>query len=213
MGIGTATPTARLDVTGNIKIADGTQGAGKVLTSDAAGLANWQPVPLETDPRVGNLSVNKTPKWNGTTLTDGSITDNGNVGIGTTTPSAKLEVAGNIKITDGTQGLGKVLVSDATGLATWSTPPVIPWTINGSNIFNSNAGNVGIGTTTPTAKLDVTGNIKIANGTQGAGKVLTSDANGLSSWQAVPIVAETDGKWLFSKHKGQLLYFYLQIDY
>jgi len=45
IGIGTAVPTAALDVRGNVKIVDGTQGAGKVLTSDAAGLASWMPPP------------------------------------------------------------------------------------------------------------------------------------------------------------------------
>ncbi len=82
-------------MTGNIKIADGTQGTGKVLTSDAAGLATWQAVPaqVETDPKVGNLSVNKTPKWSGTTLADGTITDNGNVGIGEANPQGILHVS------------------------------------------------------------------------------------------------------------------------
>lgn len=47
----------------------------------------------------------------------------------------------------------------------------------------SSEGNVGIGTPTPTAKLDVTGQVKIQDGTQGASKILTSDANGLASWQ------------------------------
>jgi len=49
------------------------------------------------------------------------------------------------------------------------------------------SGNIGIGTSVPGAKLDVEGNVKIADGTQGAGKVLTSDATGLASWQATPI--------------------------
>jgi hypothetical protein len=48
-----------------------------------------------------------------------SILDNGNVGIGTNNPSAKLEVNGSVKITGGTPGTGKVLTSDANGLATW----------------------------------------------------------------------------------------------
>lgn len=46
----------------------------------------------------------------------------GNIGIGTKTPSAKLDIAGTIKIADGTQGTGKVLTSDADGLASWVTP-------------------------------------------------------------------------------------------
>jgi trimeric autotransporter adhesin len=45
----------------------------------------------------------------------------GNVGIGTISPSAKLEVAGAIKIVDGTQAASKVLTSDANGLASWQT--------------------------------------------------------------------------------------------
>lgn len=39
-----------------------------------------------------------------------------------------------IKITDGTQGLGKVLTSDATGLATWQTISASILTVNGSNV-------------------------------------------------------------------------------
>ncbi|MBK7148357.1 MAG: hypothetical protein IPH78_05925 [Bacteroidetes bacterium] len=45
--------------------------------------------------------------------------DNDNVGIGTPSPTAKLEVNGQVKITGGSPGAGKVLISDATGLATW----------------------------------------------------------------------------------------------
>lgn len=48
-----------------------------------------------------------------------SITDAGNVGIGTISPTSKLEVTGSIKINDGTQGEGKVLTSDATGVGAW----------------------------------------------------------------------------------------------
>ena len=48
--------------------------------------------------------------------------NNLNVGIGTNNPSTKLHVAGSVKIVDGTQGAGKVLTSDANGLADWRTP-------------------------------------------------------------------------------------------
>lgn len=41
VGIGTLTPTAKLHVVGSVSIQDGTQGAGKVLTSDSSGNAYW----------------------------------------------------------------------------------------------------------------------------------------------------------------------------
>ncbi|MBL4657916.1 MAG: tail fiber domain-containing protein [Flavobacteriales bacterium] len=67
--------------------------------------------------RVGNFEIWKVSGQNMLTIQPG-----GNVGIGTISPGAKLEVAGQIKITGGTPGTGKVLTSDAAGLATWNTP-------------------------------------------------------------------------------------------
>ena len=64
IGLGTATPGARLDVQGTVKIADGTQGVGKVLTSDAAGNASWLPVTITTPTTFVSqalVSVNTTP--------------------------------------------------------------------------------------------------------------------------------------------------------
>ncbi|RYE19686.1 MAG: hypothetical protein EOP51_19400 [Sphingobacteriales bacterium] len=51
-----------------------------------------------------------------------SILDGGNVGIGTINPTAKLEVNGTFKLTGGSPGAGKVLTSDANGLASWAAP-------------------------------------------------------------------------------------------
>jgi hypothetical protein len=129
-------------------------------------------------------------------LQSGSVlyANNGNVGIGTTTPTAKLEIAGQVKIAGGSPGAGKVLVSDASGLASWSSGPVGPagpsgptgptgllsggsvagntpywngssWVTNSSNIYN-NGGNVGIGTVSADAKLHVAdeGRFETANG-------------------------------------------------
>lgn len=45
--------------------------------------------------------------------------NSGSIGIGVLNPGAKLDIAGTIKITDGTQGAGRVLMSDANGLAYW----------------------------------------------------------------------------------------------
>lgn len=73
-------------------------------------------------------------------------TVNQNVGIGISSPSARLDVNGQIKISGGAPGIGKVLTSDAMGLASWQLPVSdSKWTYNGSDIYNVNAGNVRIG--------------------------------------------------------------------
>jgi hypothetical protein len=53
-----------------------------------------------------------------------SILDNGQVGINNISPTATLDVNGTLKISGGTPGDGKVLTSDATGLASWEPLPV-----------------------------------------------------------------------------------------
>ena len=86
----------------------------------------------------------------------------GNVGIGTSTPTAKLQIGG----TAGTDGIkfpdGTLQVSAATGGSSF-------WSANGSNIYNNNTGSVGIGTQTPIVSLEVkkTGNTLISGGALG----------------------------------------------
>lgn len=60
--------------------------------------------------------------------------------------------------------------------------------VNGVNGATSNA-NVGIGTTTPQDRLHVVGNIRMVDGNQAAGRVLTSDANGTATWTDKSTVA------------------------
>lgn len=50
------------------------------------------------------------------------IKGNGRIGINNSTPSATLDVNGTMKLTDGSQGAGKVLTSDASGNASWASP-------------------------------------------------------------------------------------------
>ncbi len=49
----------------------------------------------------------------------------GNVGIGTILPEEKLEVDGHIRMTDGNEASGKVMMSDAEGTASWTDPSTL----------------------------------------------------------------------------------------
>lgn len=178
VGIGTATPTAKLEVVSGgpgFRHTDGTVS----VESQIAGTDAWfgtasanhnfhllsggfDQMVLRAD--NGFVGFGRNPV-NQKLEVEGGAFFNGNVGIGTATPSANLEVAGQIKITGGTPGLNKVLTSDAAGLASWATPSgsfstlnTIPkgdgTTLVASNIFDDGT-NVGIGTTSPGTKLDV----------------------------------------------------------
>lgn len=60
---------------------------------------------------------------------------------------------------------------------------IVLGSINGINGATADT-KVGIGTTAPTEKLHISGGtVRIVDGNQGSGKVLTSDANGVGSWQ------------------------------
>jgi len=68
------------------------------------------------------------PWWCTRALT---ITKDNNIWIWITTPWAKLDINGQVKITDGTQWVGKVLTSDANGFANWTSP--LDWIMNNSS--------------------------------------------------------------------------------
>ena len=131
---------------------------------------------------IGTTSPSEKLEVNGTTkTTDLNVTGTsnfanlnatGNVGIGTTYPSAKLEVDGKIKTTDKVGiNIHKEYGSDPTiDLAIGDNDTGIKWISDGNiAIYNNgsekvrftNNGNVGIGTTSPSAKLDVNGTLKV----------------------------------------------------
>lgn len=86
------------------------------------------------------------------------------VGIGTTTPTERLDVAGNIKadtikssivkITGGTPGTGKILTSDATGNASWQTATAGGGTLTDAyNFGGAGAGRI-INASTASVRVD-----------------------------------------------------------
>jgi hypothetical protein len=84
------------------------------------------------------------------------LTNVGDLGVGTDNPQAKLDVSGNIKVGSYAASTDAVPKSYVDGLAS-------KWTETGDDIYNNNSGNVGIGVSNPSAKLDVSGNINITN--------------------------------------------------
>nr|MCU0376222.1 hypothetical protein [Chitinophagaceae bacterium] len=191
VGIGTASPTARLEVNGTTKTT-GLQittaaAAGFLLQSDAAGNAGWvNPASLtiaETDPEVGSNTLNYLSKWNGSALISSAVIENtGNVGIGIV-PGRRLDVSG-------TGGLRVSSTNAGTGITDWiagnfggtTGHRVVMGLLNGiatigahnnalnawTNLsINPGPGNVGIGTLTAVNKLDVQGGIAIGSGYAG----------------------------------------------
>lgn len=115
--------------------------AGKASSSTAAGTFTWADSQIGGGEVLNNVADRTWFKNRGgfliSTATTASaaafaVDSTGNVGIGTAVPGAKLEVAGQVKITGGAPGAGKVLTSDANGLAAWATAATGALAIGGS---------------------------------------------------------------------------------
>jgi hypothetical protein len=187
VGIGTGTPGNLLEVVGNnsptatvkttgttlaqMLVGDGINSFG--LQYYPAGNCCWPPGTsvMTTGSSQGNL-VFYTPNplqfyIGGSERARFSAT--GNFGLGNSSPTEKLDVTGNIKFSGallpnniaGTAG--QVLTSAGPGLVpTWAAASggSSQWTTSSPHIY-FNTGNVGIGTLSPSYKLDVTGTLKV----------------------------------------------------
>ena len=204
VGIGTTSPSARLDVNGNMIVGAGNKSIDgwPFYISDSSNLG-WKVSDSSGTAKfelyVGNSGINQMRLLGGVSIV-GHYQDlslgtsaylnmlnisntNGNVGIGTTSPSEKLTVSGTIEnpidnsaiIIGNDRNLGFVKKSGYQAqITTNSSQPIIfsklsTSTITSANVASgtltelvriTNSGDVGIGTGTPTQKLEVSGNVK-----------------------------------------------------
>ena len=125
------------------------------------------------------------PKFSGTTVVTSSLLyDNGTkIGVGTTNPRTKLDIwGGDITVTGGSFN-GTAYITSVNGIAYFSDN-----SYDKGIAVNSN-GNVGIGTLTPTAMLDVNGTAKFSsdlliNGLtmgKGSGNITSNTVFGIST--------------------------------
>jgi len=197
VGIGTTGPTAQLHTTGTLRFTGaGTPAAGRVLTTDVSGNATWQDPPAVPANNVtGSGTQNYVSKFTstGSVIGNSSIYDNGNVGIGTTSPNETFEInkaqtggptsAMRLQQSNNTPGAGLAIdiktstntladryVARIAGLRSSvdnGSSDMAFYTDNVSGDLLSERmrilynGNVGIGTTTPSAKLHITGTLAV----------------------------------------------------
>jgi hypothetical protein len=163
VGIGTTNPEEALHVEGSIKtsslegsgqrcVAVDTNGVLISKTSDCGTLSSGDD--------LGNHTASQNFQSNGYWLSndggnDGIMIDNsGNIGIGISSPTNKLEVDGDIQVSTGND----VCIDSGTCLSTAGSGSGA-FTDTGSLAYYT-GGNVGIGTSTPDEELVVSGNIK-----------------------------------------------------
>jgi len=184
VGIGTSAPEAKLEVVGDVFVEGEIQATGDICTDLQGGKCLSQLAAFPTffwggggGGISGSGSTNYLPIWTGSTALGNSIIyqSGSAIGIGTTSPTQKLDVAGTIKMlgfqlsTNATSGY--ILTSDASGFGTWQPSPsgALPsgessqtlrhngtnWVAN-SFLYNTGTA-IGIGTTSTQAELTVAG--------------------------------------------------------
>ncbi|WP_267402095.1 MULTISPECIES: tail fiber domain-containing protein [unclassified Chryseobacterium] len=221
LGIGNTTPTVKLDINSGgtsttpvtaVKIVDGNQAVGKVLTSDANGLATWQTPSAQSSVNIyntdGTLTGNRVVTQGANNLTFNGTT--GNLIVQSNNNGAQRSYFSNtntgansrmdVAVAAGTGGV-YLGVDNGSGIFGAGSKGYLDNRSGGRFAFGSTGveqmtiaanGNVGIGNSSPSVKLDINSGgtsttpvaaFKIVDGNQSAGKILTSDANGVATWQ------------------------------
>ncbi|MDM8560695.1 hypothetical protein, partial [Candidatus Parabeggiatoa sp. HSG14] len=166
VGIGTTEPKAKLHVVGSGMIMQN-NGETDINFKDTSSSQNWQ---------VGTNA-------NGWYVFDDAyrfvVKKGGNVGIGTTSPQYKLDVAGKVKVVGSgmiMQNNGETDINfiDTSSSQNWQVGTnVNGWYVHDDayRLVVKKGGNVGIGTTSPQYKLDVAGKVKVV----GSGMIMQNN--------------------------------------
>ncbi|HIH37649.1 TPA: hypothetical protein HA245_01810 [Candidatus Woesearchaeota archaeon] len=157
VGIKRSTPGFALDVVGRSRITEGSDSTAGLWFAKTQGEAHGQGfVGLTNENNLGLYGINGAG-W-GLVLN----TTSGNVGIGTSSPSAKLDVKGGAVLTDRVFGFSAVQQGNSS-VGVFISAPVSQsmgfFTNSGERVRIDSLGNVGIGTTTPLSPFDVNGSI------------------------------------------------------
>ena len=180
VGIGTTNPATKLDVRGDITITNANGGnptdAGSLYFTEAAGVWGSTQYGFRIN-QQGTSNYLNFQSANTTTVRDilTLARDTGNVGIGTTSPGAKLEVnsVDNVAAILNSSNTFTFLDFEKNGanrvqVGNASAGDFIVRTSDLERMRITSAGDTGIGVTAPRAKLDVAGGVKVADDTDTA---------------------------------------------
>ncbi len=182
---------------------------------------SWVPMPDDTGPTywtqdgdnlyylTGKVGIGRNPAGDNIQFESWSL-DRPAIGATNTSatwPTLSVENTGGgpaaefrspIKISDGSQGTGKVLTSNASGLATWQSPALQPWQINGGNLYYL-SGNIGIGTTTPDQQLTLFGR-------SFSQMHFITALSGSTSTNGLLLGFKDDGAWMWNNENTELYF-------
>jgi hypothetical protein len=168
VGIGTSSPTQKLDVRNQAVIGDGTDGVKFTYSAgNSTGIIDTGFTSTGLEFRVEN-----SPKMR--------IDSSGNVGIGTSSPSRNLHINASqpyLQLTSDATGTGtldgfQLICSQSDGeaiLMQRENAPTTFYTNNSERMRIDSSGNVGIGETTPSSKLHIKNGGQTIENTSGIG--------------------------------------------